>query len=139
MSEHTPGPWMWRGNLKQRQLWLCTPHSGTLIVMDFVRWGMGGAQPRFRQDGVMRPAEMFVEESDHNNAFHAVDHPDARLIAQAPELLERCAYIAQRLETLIPDLDKPALATWVEGTLRHLVEVARGDVRPEKYERGERR
>jgi len=52
--------------------------------MDFVRWGMNDAQPRFsdRGDqplgGIMHPAY----ELDLNQ------HPDARLIAAAPEMLE---------------------------------------------------
>lgn len=88
MSEPMKGPWIWRGNRKQRLLWLCTPHSGMRIVMDFVRWGMGNARPRFQMDGVMRRAEEFVDDVDHNGEFFEIRHPDARLIAAAPELLE---------------------------------------------------
>lgn len=44
----TPGPWEWFGNTKQYEVYLATKHSGRRFVMDFVRWGMGGAQPRFQ-------------------------------------------------------------------------------------------
>jgi len=67
-------------------VYLRTPDRGKLTVMDFVRMGMRGAQPRFakwdgenrdRFGGIMYPAK----ELDLNA------HPDARLIAAAPEML----------------------------------------------------
>lgn len=44
----TPGPWQWFGNTKMHEVYLATPDRGRLLVMDFARWGMGGAQPRFQ-------------------------------------------------------------------------------------------
>ena len=75
--------------------------------MDFVRWGMQRAQPRFQLDKLMIEAENLVkfEVGDGNATGHAegkangsiyrldiseIDHPDARLIASAPELLDAC-------------------------------------------------
>lgn len=85
-AKHTPGPWYWHtdhtGNVSLR-----TPDRGNLIVMDCVRKGMNGATvrlaywrglpgglPRDRLGGVM-------------DAFDP-EHPDAKLLAAAPELLD---------------------------------------------------
>lgn len=83
---HTPGPWTWDvtpgGDVR-----LVTPDRGKLYVMGFVRKGMRGAQPtlslwgdgeRGRRGGIMHD---FLEAG-------GADHPDARLIAAAPALLE---------------------------------------------------
>lgn len=89
MIAHTPGPWEWRTN--GARIYLRTVHRGGLYIMDFVRRGMQGAQPRFavwqgddreKLGGIMTPASEF----DFRN------HPDARLIASAPDLLAVIRY-----------------------------------------------
>jgi hypothetical protein len=87
---HTPGPWQWRRFAKgERAPFLEAPHSGLLLVMDFIRRGMNGAQPRFatwdgkergRMGGIMVPADK----------LNLAEHPDAKLIAAAPDLLAAC-------------------------------------------------
>lgn len=102
-ASHTPGPWRWEINLKSRQLQLCGGRPlFDLTVMDFRRWGMGGAQPRFlvpHPSGgmLLHEAHEFAKavpgREHHAHWFQAIDHPDADLIAAAPELLgalKRC-------------------------------------------------
>lgn len=82
---HTPGPWQWERR-SDGEVYLVHPRNGWLVVMDFARLGMAKGQPRFavwsgdergNMGGVMRPAK----ELDLST------HPDARLIAAAPDLL----------------------------------------------------
>jgi hypothetical protein len=83
---HTPGPWMWDVRPKSKTFRLITPHSGQLIVMDFVRWGMQSAQPRFSdRNGERRGGIM-----EDGSTLDLSKNPDARLIAAAPDLLEAC-------------------------------------------------
>jgi hypothetical protein len=70
-----------------------------LTVMDFARWGMSHAVPRFRDTSVGgmnlmdrlcdRPEWIAPEPGrEHHKGWHQlVSHPDARLMAAAPELL----------------------------------------------------
>jgi hypothetical protein len=81
--KHTPGPWQWDVT-HSGEIRLVTPDRGKLYVMGFERKGMRGAQPKFskwgdgpreRRGGIMHP----FEEAG------GAEHPDARLIAAAPE------------------------------------------------------
>lgn len=100
---HTPGPWGWFGN--EHGFYLAAKHSGRLYVMDFTRRGMNGAQPRFRVGGLMHDAADLVQfavgkasvrglkaakkdQSVYRYDITGIDHPDARLIAAAPDLFE---------------------------------------------------
>jgi hypothetical protein len=86
MSKHTPGPWFWDVRKKYNVFRLCSPIRGTLIVMDFSRWGMQSAQPRFSdRNGEKRGGIM-----EDGSKIDLSKNPDARLIAAAPDLLEAC-------------------------------------------------
>lgn len=63
----TNGPWHWAGNTDTRWVALCHwGQTGRESVMDFERWGMQSATPRFHvpDDYWMRPA--------HENVVYAV-------------------------------------------------------------------
>jgi hypothetical protein len=97
----TPGPWRFELNEKSKSVQLCggNPKSGfgryDLTVMDFVRWGMSGAAPRFAGPSdhrLLTRVEAFgqiVPGREHHAAwFKRVDNPDARLIEAAPDLYD---------------------------------------------------
>ena len=102
MSKHTPGPWQWQFNKTSKSVHLV---GGKPLfdktVMQFGRWGMGGAVPFFNsaitghQWNIMeRLSDMpgwlkpFPGREHHSHWHMDVTHPDAVLMAAAPELLE---------------------------------------------------
>ncbi|MCZ7856039.1 hypothetical protein O9X81_05385 [Agrobacterium salinitolerans] len=104
--KHTPGPWKWFGNASSNHVYLATTHSGRRYVMDFVRWGMRGAQPRFQpaKGGMIDAKDLLQFEvgdrdivgidaakkdgSVYRYDVRGINCADARLIAAAPDLLE---------------------------------------------------
>lgn len=61
--------------------------------MNFVRWGMNGAAPRFRsEDDLMVKAEELTipvaGREHHMRWYRTLAHPDAHMLAAAPELYE---------------------------------------------------
>lgn len=96
---HTEGPWRWEFNWKSKDVHLVGGRPQfDLTVMDFTRWGMGSATPRFRDVSVngMNIMHRLCDQKDWIEAFPgrshhldwcaAVNHPDARLMAAAPVL-----------------------------------------------------
>ncbi len=62
-------------------------------MMTFERFGMQGAQPCFQvktpTGGLMTPAaKLSVKVAEYRGEVALINHPDARLIAAAPELLK---------------------------------------------------
>ncbi len=91
MIHHTPGPWKWiKRQTRGSKTWeLIHPANGYLVVMDFCRLGMS--------EGTFRLAEWEGDERANMGGImvkaHELDienHPDARLIAAAPQLLAAC-------------------------------------------------
>lgn len=94
----TDGPWHWFGNTKTYNLRLGFWRKGwgRCTVMDFTRWGMQSAQPRFSDDSAMmhNASEMAVWEvnrkatdprdrSLYRHDVVGIRHPDAEFIAHA--------------------------------------------------------
>lgn len=110
VHRHTKAPWQWMirpGGMP----YLATPHSGQLIVMDFARAGMRGAEPRFavmvddqprgRRGGILDGFREILERSAGE-----LDHPDALLIQAAPEGFETAE------ATYLALLQMPATSRW---------------------------
>lgn len=96
-ATHMPGPWRWELSEEGRRIKLCggkRPYD--LTVMDFIRWGMSGAAPRLRNDAanlnilqrIDRWSQIVPGREHHAHWFKTINHPDAHLMAAAPELLE---------------------------------------------------
>lgn len=126
MTAHTPGPWRWELDEKNHSIDLRT--SGERlggVVMDFVRFGMSSAAPRFRNGPVLVRADSFgaIEKGREHHAdwFKRIDHPDARLIAAAPDLLAA-------LRSLVDLYDDRTSEEWKAGMAA--IAKAEGDTEP---------
>ena len=105
----TAGPWKWSGNTEVRDMRLQAQHHGGLTVMDFERWGMQSACPRFAKNWAMYRADEMVEYQVHQLGWvdkseppyradiSGIDHPDARFIAAAREDVPALLAEVQRL------------------------------------------
>lgn len=107
-TKHTPGPWAWFGTGNNEHVYLATTHSGRRYVMDFVRWGINGAQPRFQPErgGMVKAKDLLQFEvgdqsivgmnaarkdgSVYRYDIRGINSADAYLIAASPELLAAC-------------------------------------------------
>lgn len=114
-TKHTAGPWRWEVNRKSKDIKLVGGQPQfDKTVMDFERWGMGGASPRFAlQFGdahIMtrlcdKPEwiQPFSGRSHHADWCAGAIHPDARLIEAAPELLEELEKLTRAIAMFIGD------------------------------------
>lgn len=91
----TAGPWRWEINRKSRIVQLCGGENPfDLTVIDHVRYGPQGAAPRFREDvrntNIMHHAKEYAApvmgREHHAEWFAGLNHPDAKLIAEAPAM-----------------------------------------------------
>lgn len=106
LAASSPGRWNWNVSLKSKHMSLETTGNGHGLekVMDFVRWGMGGARARFqnRELGLMVNAEKFCAEvkgrEHHASWYMTIAHPDAVFIAGARKDVEDLLQEVHRLK-----------------------------------------
>lgn len=115
------GGWFWNGHGSTNNLSLATQGGGRHYVMDFERWGMRGAQPRFqpRGKGMVKAASLLkfqvgdgtatgMEEAKADEGVYrydivAIDNPDARRIAHVPAM-EEALLAAVELEAVVDSI-----------------------------------
>jgi hypothetical protein len=118
-QQHTAGPWRWEFNAEHRSVHLVGGHPQfDLTIMDFTRWGMGGAGIRLRDvaaDGLNLMhklhersdwIEPFPGRSHHKHWCANVIHPDMRVIAAAPDLLSAAQAVVDFISG-VPDAPEP--------------------------------
>lgn len=100
---HTPGPWEWDLRPGTHSVSLM---SRGFVVMDFVRWGMERAAPRFRTERcLMVRAETLglpIPGREHHEWAKRLVHPDAQLMADAPAMAICLELIALGLARIEP-------------------------------------
>lgn len=125
-EKRTAGTWEWFGNTKMNEVYLATKERGRVFVMDFARWGMRSAQPRFhvRIDdkpgtGIMRTlGELAADESplgprfevSYRRQFVGIKHPDAAFIPLAVNHAATLARAVLRMEKVVE-----AAKAWAEA------------------------
>ena len=110
----TPGPWRWR-NTEEPLL----VGARSRIVMAFSRMGTQGAQPEFRDaDGLLTKA----------GKANLYSYPDARLIASAPDRLDRMERALRAVLDLAVAVNAGAIIPTSTPIMNAGYRVALGDV-----------
>jgi hypothetical protein len=127
----TRGPWQWFGNTKMHEVYLSTIDRGRVFVMDFARWGMRGAQPRFQVNlddsadrstdkhggGIMTTVSELAAKDhalgpkfqvSYRRDFSGIGHPDAEHIAaNSPDVTLKLIARIERLEEAARSANTP--------------------------------
>ena len=94
----TPGPWFWDTNRRYKSTMLKAPQNGGTCVMDFTRWGMQSAQPRFNDTCASFGGILYTMEQYDKTGL---PNPNADFIAHArqdvPALAAEVRQLQQRL------------------------------------------
>ena len=130
LKDATAGPWRWFGNTEVHTIYLATVNRGRIFIMTFFRWG-GEGTPAFRVTDSEGKNSRMVDAADlaryevapdatskddprlYRHDFQGLRHPDAELIAAAPEIAEAYLEMAAKVERVAALADK-----WEHGALR---------------------
>lgn len=101
-AARTQGAWYWDGHMKSYSVRLVSkqfrmPIDMYSLVMDFTRWGLRDAKPRFGIGGILQSFTEFVTPAK-NAAFDTINHPDAEFIAKASEDVPTLIAEVERLQ-----------------------------------------
>lgn len=116
----TPGPWRWKLNESSKSVEIVGGRpTFDKTVMDFVRWGMGRAAPRFN-DAVSEGKYNIMERVEkygavvpgrehHSDWFKDVAHPDASfMVATDPKTVLSMIASIEELERRLAERDAQA-------------------------------
>ncbi len=101
--------WHWAGDIKTRGPELSTwiPGQGRTTVVAAQRLGMRGGQLTFNVDGLLTASStLAIREAPYRDDVKDIDHPDARLIAAAPDLAATVVELHERLATVEAERDE---------------------------------
>jgi len=141
-----PGPWHWAGNTDVRHIYLANwqPGRGRCVVMDFARWGMQGAQPRFVTDWLfvkdteslavyeVAPAATSRKDSRvYRGDIVGLRHPDAEFIAHSRGDVDFLLAEVDRLRAALAESEQRAAAYFdgLERVQAHVEGVCNFDAR----------
>lgn len=127
-TNFTRGPWRWKVNPKYKTVELIGHKNDA--VFRAARWGPKGAQIHFCSKHLFESIRKFMRpitgREHHADWIQTIDHPDAHLIAAAPEVYEALA----RCETLLSGiefLDEPEVERDLMPAIRAALAKARGE------------
>jgi hypothetical protein len=109
-SAATPGPWRWFGNLHAKSVYLATVNRGRIYIMDFVRWGMGSAAPRFNVPSeepvltTMQRADGLLRTGWNRSDIVGIGHPDAVAIEYSWEDVDCLIADVRELKAQLSDV-----------------------------------
>jgi len=121
LEKATPGPWQWDGSKNSKTVDLETWSRGRHTVMSFERWGFYSACPTFTEsleEGnqnlkwnsariLQRADKWMVNRQSHHEGWDMdIIHPDAQLIAHAPEDIR---FLLGEIERLQGELEKKVI------------------------------